>query len=115
MDYRHSSVVFPRLGNAGWLISLLLLFVIGPAEEFFRRGYVQRTLSETLNPNKAFIITTLVYTLVHVPSLNLMLILAALVCGVAWGGFYRLFPEKLPAILLSHALWDAAAFVWFPL
>ena len=102
-------------GNAGWLISLLLLFVIGPAEEFFWRGYVQRTLSETLNPNKAFIITTLVYTLVHVPSLNRMLILAALVCGVAWGGLYRFFPEKLPAILLSHALWDAAAFVWFPL
>jgi hypothetical protein len=52
---------------------------------------------------------------VHVPSLNPMLILAAMVCGIAWGGLYRLFPKQLPAILVSHALWDAAAFVWWPL
>ena len=58
---------------------------------------------------------TLAYTLVHVPSLNPMLILAAMVCGIAWGGLYRLFPKQLPAILVSHALWDAAAFVWWPL
>jgi len=102
-------------GSASWLISLLLLLVIGPAEEFFWRGYIQRTFADGIGPDKAFIVTTLAYTLVHVPSLNLMLILAALVCGVAWGGLYRLFPDKLPAILLSHALWDAAAFVWFPL
>ena len=102
-------------GNAPWLIGLLLLCIIGPAEELFWRGYVQRTLSSHWNANAAFVATTLVYTLIHIPSLNFMLVMAALTCGICWGGLYRLFPRHLPAIVISHALWDAAAFVWFPL
>ena len=102
-------------GNAPWLIGLLLLCLIGPAEEFFWRGYVQRHLSELWNPNKAFVVTTLVYTLIHLPSMNFMLIMSALVCGICWGGIYRLFPHYFPAVVISHALWDAAVFVWFPI
>lgn len=102
-------------GMSPWMLSLLLLCIIGPAEEIFWRGYVQRTLAQRWSPNVAFVVTTAIYALVHLPSLNFMLIMAALVCGVAWGGLYRLMPERLPAIILSHALWDAAAFVWFPL
>lgn len=96
------------------LLSLLLLFVIGPAEEIFWRGYVQRTLSNYQSPLIAFLLTTACYTLVHLPSGNFMLIMAALVCGFVWGGFYLLMPNNLKAIIISHALWDAAAFVWFP-
>ena len=103
-----------KTGMSPRLIGLLLLFIIGPAEEIFWRGYIQRTLSQRFSPTRAFLITTGIYTLVHLPSLNLMLIMAAMVCGLAWGGLYRLFPGRLPAIILSHALWDAAAFVWFP-
>ena len=104
-----------KSGQPSWLLGLLLLFIIGPAEELFWRGYVQRTLACRWSPNAAFVVTTLVYALVHLPSMNFMLIMAALVCGIAWGGLYRLFPERLAAIILSHALWDAAAFVWLPL
>ncbi len=96
------------------VIALLLLFIIGPAEEIFWRGYIQRTLCRYMKPTTAFLTATAFYTLVHLPSLNFMLIMAALTCGLAWGGLYRLFPKHLPAIILSHALWDAAAFVWFP-
>lgn len=102
-------------GNQPWLIALLLLFIIGPAEELFWRGYVQRTLSSRWSPTVGFIVTTLIYTAIHIPSGNFMLIMAAMVCGICWGGLYRLFPQHFPAIVLSHALWDAAAFVWFPL
>lgn len=119
-----------KTGNASWVLSLLLLFVIGPAEEIFWRGYIQQSLVNKLRhryrrcalavanrkaKNWAFIITTAAYTLVHLPSGNFMLIMAALVCGIAWGGLYRLMPKQLPAIVISHALWDAAAFVWLPL
>ena len=101
-------------GQSPLWVSLALLLIIGPAEELFWRGYVQRTLSSTYSPNIAFLVTTIIYALVHLPSGNFMLIMAALVCGIAWGGLYRLFPRHLTAIILSHALWDAAAFVWFP-
>ncbi len=102
-------------GNQAWLIALLLLLIIGPAEELFWRGYVQRQLSQCWNPNLGFLVTTAIYTAVHIPSGNFMLIMAAMVCGICWGGLYRLMPQHFLAIVLSHALWDAAAFVWFPL
>lgn len=41
--------------------------------------------------------------------------MAALVAGAAWGALYRFFPSRLPAIVISHALWDAAVFIWFPI
>ena len=101
-------------GQSSVWLALALFLIIGPAEEIFWRGYVQRTLVSRFSPDAAFLLATAAYTLVHLPSLNFMLIMAALVCGVMWGGFYRLFPQHFTAIVVSHALWDAAAFVWFP-
>ena len=39
----------------------------------------------------------------------------SLTAGAVWGLVYRFWPEKFGAVLVSHALWDAAVFVWFPL
>ena len=102
-------------GESPWLLTALLLFLIGPAEEIFWRGYVQRSLSERWNPNVGFVVTTLVYALVHAGSFNFMLVMAALVAGAAWGLLYRFFPERFTAIVISHALWDVAVFIWFPI
>ncbi|MCQ2311014.1 MAG: CPBP family intramembrane metalloprotease [Paludibacteraceae bacterium] len=102
------------------LLSCLLLLIIGPAEELFWRGYIQQTLmthfQQTAHPVwTAALVAVAAYTLVHIFSLNFMLIMAALVCGVVWGGLYLLCSKHFPAILISHALWDAAVFVWFPI
>ena len=102
-------------GESPWLLTALMLFLIGPAEEIFWRGYVQQTLSQRWNPNIGFIVTTLIYALVHAGSCNFMLTMAALVAGAAWGLLYRLFPQRFAAIILSHALWDVAVFIWFPI
>jgi len=104
-----------KTGESPWLISALLLCLIGPAEEIFWRGYVQEKFSLRYSPNVGFLLATACYTLVHVASFNFMLIMASMVCGLAWGGLYRFFPQRFSAILLSHALWDAAVFVWFPI
>ena len=108
-----------KAGLPPWTIALLLLLLIGPAEELFWRGYVQRTLSRLL-PGKraadlAFVFTALVYALVHIWSFNFMLVMAALVAGVAWGLLYRLCPKALPALVVSHAVWDALVFVILPI
>ena len=101
-------------GQIGWILSLALLFIIGPAEEIFWRGFVQRNLRKGLSANFSWLLSTFFYTVVHLPSANFMLIMAALVCGLIWGGLFRFMPQHFGAIVLSHALWDAAAFVWFP-
>ena len=35
-----------KAGESPWLLSALMLFLIGPAEEIYWRGYVQQTLSQ---------------------------------------------------------------------
>ena len=102
-------------GENPLVLNLLMLFIIGPAEEIFWRGYIQKNLSARRNPNWGFIVTTLVYSLVHVSKFNFMLIMAAAVAGFIWGLAYRFFPERLGAIIISHAIWDCAVFIWFPI
>lgn len=108
-----------KTGSNPCLIGALLLILIGPAEELFWRGYVQRTLSGLLGGKRpedmAFLITTAVYALVHVWSLNFMLVMAALVAGAVWGLAYRLCTRALPALVISHSLWDCLVFVILPI
>lgn len=96
------------------IIALLLLLLIGPAEEIFWRGFVQRRMMQRWGANAGFLVATACYTAVHIPSFNFMLIMAALVVGFCWGLIYRLFPRHLAALIVSHAVWDACAFVVFP-
>ena len=107
-------------GVPSWLIVVLLLFLIGPAEELFWRGYVQGTLSRLLAGRRfgadlALLLTALVYALVHIWSFNFMLVMAALIAGTVWGLVFRLCPKALPALVVSHALWDALVFVILPI
>ncbi|MFA7327202.1 MAG: type II CAAX endopeptidase family protein [Candidatus Kapaibacterium sp.] len=94
-------------------IGLLLIFIIGPSEEIFWRGFVQNKIGQISNPKKALIITTIIYSLVHIWAFNPMLLLAALVLGVHWGLLFYKYKSLVPGII-SHALWDAMIFVFFP-
>ena len=112
-----------KTGLPDGVIALLLLFVIGPAEEFFWRGFVQREMVKFFPSRKGlfsaenvgFSVTTVVYALVHIWSFNFMLVMAALVAGFIWGLLYRLRPSLLPALIVSHAVWDALVFVILPI
>ena len=108
-----------KTGMPSWLIAVLLLVLIGPAEEFFWRGYVQRSFGSLFSGKHAldlaFLVTAVIYALVHIWSLNFMLVMAALVAGAVWGLIYRFCPKALPALIISHALWDALVFVVFPI
>ncbi len=95
------------------MIGLLLFFVMGPAEEIYWHGFVQRILSVELGSLKGVLFTALIYTLIHAFSLNLMLILAAFVCGIFWGLLY-LHEQSLIPLIISHSLWDVLIFVFFP-
>ena len=102
-------------GQSPVMLTLALLFWIGPAEEIFWRGYVQQTLRERkIGDMKAYIITTLIYAVVHIWAFNFMLFMAALVCGAFWGFIY-MKNRNLLTVLISHAIWDAAVFILFPI
>ena len=109
-----SSIYAIKHGSNPIILSGLLLLLIGPAEEIFWRGFVQDRISKRYNRFIGMILASLLYTLVHIWSFNLMLILAALVAGFFWGFMYMLFPKNLIPLIISHALWDAMIFIWFP-
>ncbi|MBM2813664.1 MAG: protease [Ignavibacteria bacterium] len=95
-------------------IGLSLLLWIGPAEEIFWRGYVQNNLAKKYGDMNGFFITTAIYTLVHIWGFNLMLLVAALFCGLFWGWMFMKYKSLTPG-LISHAVWDLFIFIIVPL
>jgi uncharacterized protein len=109
------SAVYSTASQApAWLIAGLLLFLIGPAEEIFWRGFVQERCVSYLRPAAGFCVAVAVYTLVHVWSFNPMLLVAVMVCGICWGWMYMRYRSLWPGII-SHGFWDVLVFVFFPL
>ena len=100
-------------GSLIW-IGLLLLFVIGPGEEIYWRGFIQNTLSKKMGETKGYIISILLYAGVHIITGNVMLVIAALVCGIFWGWLYKKEKSLLP-VIISHAIWDLTIFIILPL
>lgn len=99
--------------DAVW-IGLLLVFIMGPAEEIYWRGFVQRLLVERYGVKAGVLGTAAVYALVHAVSWNFMLIGAAGVCGLYWGILFQREKSLVP-VIISHSLWDVMIFVLFPM
>jgi uncharacterized protein len=108
------SVYALRAGAPALRIGLLLFLVIGPGEELFWRGYLQRIWQKKLGKASALPLAVAVYAAVHVASGNPVLVLAAGVCGLFWGFLYQRSGSVL-LVAVSHALWDLAVFLLFPL
>lgn len=108
------SNVYAFKGDAeGIRIGILMLLVIGPGEEFFWRGFLQRHFQDRLGKWKGFILATIIYTGVHVLTGNVMLILAALVAGLFWGWLFMRYNSMLMNII-SHTIWDISVFLLLP-
>jgi hypothetical protein len=102
-----------KSGVAPARVWLLITLVIGPGEEIFWRGYLQRALALRFGPVTGYLLATALYAGVHAGSGNAMLVLAALVCGFAWGWLYLRFGSTL-LNAVSHTTWDVAVFLLFP-
>lgn len=103
-----------RSGMDSVLVGLLLFTVIGPAEAVFWQGLVQHRLSFRYGKAVGFGLTCFVYSMLHLWAFNPSLLLAALVCGLFWGGmFWRI--GRLWPVIISHAAWDLVIFVIRPI
>jgi len=102
-----------RSNEPRWLIAVLLIFPIGPGEELYWRGLIQRTFAEKYGSNFGLIIASLAYALVHLPTLNPPLIMTALIGGLVWGSLYKFTNSLVPGIV-SHVLWDLMIFIILP-
>ncbi|HEX5418176.1 MAG TPA: CPBP family intramembrane glutamic endopeptidase [Chloroflexota bacterium] len=95
------------------IIALVLATIIAPAEELFWRGMVQNRLMRRFGAVPGTLGATAAYGLVHLGSGNLTLTGAAAVAGAGWGLQY-LVQRRLPALIVSHILWDIWIFLIAP-
>ena len=86
-------------------IAARLATVIGPAEELFWRGFVQRRAGG--------LAAAAAYGGVHVVTGNMTLIGAAAIAGMYWG-LLRALGMSMPALITSHIAWDIWIFLLAP-
>jgi membrane protease YdiL (CAAX protease family) len=87
--------------------------IIGPAEEFFWRGFLQDGFMERFGRFWGTLLGVAAYGGVHIASGNFTLVGAATVAGAFWGGLYSL-GMPLGALIVSHILWDNVIFLIAP-
>ncbi|MGO9118152.1 MAG: lysostaphin resistance A-like protein [Desulfomonilaceae bacterium] len=109
-----SKVYTTRQMASPLVIGALLMFWIGPAEEIFWRGFVQQEFAANYGAVFGYFVSSLLYAGIHVFALNFMLLMASLICGLFWGALFLKYKSVWPGII-SHALWDVAIFVVFPM
>jgi uncharacterized protein len=102
------------VGTSTGIISLLLFFITGPAEEIYWRGYLQKNLMGRYGNFRGWLIATSIYAGVHIWSFNFMLVGAAAVAGAFWGVLYWRF-NNLSAVIISHSIWSTVIFAFLPM
>jgi membrane protease YdiL (CAAX protease family) len=94
-------------------LAALVLVITGVCEEFFWRRYVQRSLV-TRYSTTMIIMSTLAYALIHLPTFNPPLMLAAFIAGLYWGILYE-YTGSFGTVAVSHIVWTELIFVFLPL
>lgn len=102
-----------REGLSPAVLAALLLWV-SVCEELFWRGAVQDRFARAVGHRAAYVLAAGIYALVHIWSLNLMLLAAALLCGLTWGGLLLRYRSLWPG-LISHVAWDVLIFAVLPI
>jgi len=95
------------------IIAIAIFFLIGPAEEFFWRGFIQRRLGKKYGDKTGLLLAAFFYAAGHIWSFNFMLILTAGICGLFWGYIFNRCKSLWP-VVISHAAWDLTIFVLLP-
>lgn len=95
-------------------IFFILLFVTGPGEEIFWRGFLQKHLMDRYGSSIGYFTTTAIYAGVHIFSMNLILMLAAFIAGAFWGILY-LWKRDLLLQICSHSIWSIIIFIFLPI
>ena len=94
-------------------IATTLGFVIGPGEELFWRGLVQRGLMRRYGRIRGTLIASSIYGAIHLVSENLTLTGAAATAGLYWGALYAR-EQRLAPLIISHVSWDIWIFLIAP-
>lgn len=94
-------------------IAARLVLVIGPAEELFWRGLVQRRLESRRGVAAGAALATAAYGGAHLAAGNATLIGAATVAGAYWSALAAA-GARVESLIASHVIWDVVIFLIAP-
>jgi len=94
-------------------IALRLAAVVGPAEELFWRGLLQRSIGRSWGRLPAALTSTVTYGGAHLVTGNPALIGAATVAGAYWS-LLAFLGVPMAALVVSHVTWDIWIFLVAP-
>jgi membrane protease YdiL (CAAX protease family) len=86
--------------------------VIG--EELVWRGVVQAALVERVGRRGGVFLAAVTYALAQAALGSTLLLMVALLCGIAWGALRAASKSLLPP-LVAHLVWDVLVLLWLPL
>ena len=95
-----------------FLASTLVMIIV--AEETLWRGVVSRFFQERMGHAPGIVAGALFYAAAHLPTMNPLLLGAALGCGIFWALLYAA-TDDLTAPIASHVAWDVLVMVVAPL
>lgn len=93
---------------------VVLFCIIGPGEEIFWRGFIQKKLLTYTTPRTSIVLSTLLYASVQIHSGELVLIIAALTGGFIWSVLYA-WKRSTRLVIISHIVFDLLLFGLLPL
>jgi len=99
--------------EAPLLTPAFLLIITSFCEEYFWRGYIQEAMISKVG-RWGIITASLLYASIHIPTLNLPLVFAALIAGLSWGVLYD-YTKSIWVTTFSHIVWTELVFVFLPL
>lgn len=108
-----SEEAFTRLVTPRDPAQLLILItfsmvLVGPVEELFFRGYVQKGFEDSLGRVKGWILTSLLFGLMH--GLNIVRAIApTLVAGLFLGFIWQRLGRNTTAVAIMHGIYDSIA------
>lgn len=106
--------VYKLASGVNPVLLALLLVVIAVCEELFWRGFVSEALLRKLDIIPAVLAASAFYSLVHIFTLNLSLVLAAFILGIIMNLLY-VVTGKVSTTIYVHAIWSVLVFVVLPL
>ncbi|SHH33485.1 CPBP family intramembrane glutamic endopeptidase [Thermosipho atlanticus] len=110
----HIVLVYNLANEQNILVIIFCLIIISFFEEIIWRGFITEFLLQNMDIAPALIISSILYSVVHIFTGNVALMAGAFFLGLIMGFIY-IFTGKVSTTAFIHAIWGILIFVIFPL
>ncbi len=111
---REAALLYAAFRAPSLAVASIALAPVVVGEELVWRGVVQTAFTRRFGLPVGVVLTAAAYALAHVTFRSPVLVVVALLCGIAWGALRAASKSLVPA-LVAHLVWDAVVLLCLPL